>query len=183
MYDLYIPDGLPELSRGGHPDHTEGKACIMELVSFLSQDEWSDNPATVHPVLRNMAIEVNDRLPDEHRYLLNPLISWFFSTNERELNVPLLEYLGILDVTEDFNWSQMDWATTVNSVATEKFGHETPLSMAESEEMVDWLKGALEIADVILTEVRPYQITDQDIVELRSWLDLPPNTLLIEGAK
>jgi len=48
MYDLYIPDGLPELSRGGHPDHTEGKACIMELVSFLSQDEWSDNPATVH---------------------------------------------------------------------------------------------------------------------------------------
>jgi len=116
-------------------------------------------------------------------YLLNPLISWFFSTNERELNVPLLEYLGILDVTEDFNWSQMDWATTVNSVATEKFGHETPLSMAESEEMVDWLKGALEIADVILTEVKPYQITDQDIVELRSWLDLPPNTLLIEGAK
>ncbi len=74
-----IPAGLPTLSAGAHKPG-DGKACVMELVSFLAGESWTDSPECTHPVLARMAQVVNDRLPDDERHLLVPLIGRLFGT-------------------------------------------------------------------------------------------------------
>lgn len=74
-----VPDLMPILSKGAHTSPTEG-ACVMELVSYLAGEEWSDSPACTHPVLAMMARRVNDRLPDSERHVLVPLIGRLFGT-------------------------------------------------------------------------------------------------------
>lgn len=76
---MTIPDFLPVLSKGAHDDPAEG-ACIMEYVSLLAGEEFSDTPACTHPVLARAAQVVNDRLPDADRHLLVPLIGRLFGT-------------------------------------------------------------------------------------------------------
>lgn len=78
---MSTPDFMPILSKGAHPDPSEG-ACVMEMVSFLAGEEWSDTPSCTHPVLARMAQVVNDRLPDAERHRLVPLIGRLFGTGE-----------------------------------------------------------------------------------------------------
>lgn len=68
-----IPDGVPILSRGRHRNPRRG-ACFMELASFLAGEKWSDQPACTHPLLAEVARNVNDRTTDANRPLLAPLI-------------------------------------------------------------------------------------------------------------
>ena len=68
------------LSEGGH-EPGDGKACIMEYVALLAGEAWSDNPMCTHPVLASMAREANDRMNDENRHLLVPLIGRLFGTS------------------------------------------------------------------------------------------------------
>jgi len=76
----HIPDGLPSLAAGTHDSH-EGVGCVMEYVSLLAGEAWSDHPACTHPVLAAAARNVNDRLADEARHLLVPLIPRLFGTS------------------------------------------------------------------------------------------------------
>lgn len=46
----------------------------MEMASYLAGERWSDHPKCTHPLLAAMAREVNDRLGDEARQDLLPLI-------------------------------------------------------------------------------------------------------------
>ncbi len=74
-----IPNSLPTLSAGSHkPD--EGKACVMEYVSLLAGEAWSDSPSCTYPPLAWSAQIVNDRLSDGDRHLLVPLIGRLFGT-------------------------------------------------------------------------------------------------------
>jgi hypothetical protein len=67
---MNLPDALPILSAGHHPTGS-GRACVMDAVSWLSgKPEEGDAPSCVHPVLRSLAIRVNDNLPDSERYRL-----------------------------------------------------------------------------------------------------------------
>ena len=76
---MNIPNTLPTLSAGAHrPD--EGNACLMEYVSLLAGEEWSDSPSCTHPALSKAAQIVNDRLSDDDRHLLVPLIGRLFGT-------------------------------------------------------------------------------------------------------
>jgi hypothetical protein len=53
------PPMLPSLDRGKH--RTPGDhACVMELVSVLNGEPWSDHPRCVDPVLAAVARTVND---------------------------------------------------------------------------------------------------------------------------
>jgi hypothetical protein len=53
------PPALPSLDRGKH--RTPGDhACVMELVSVLNGEPWSDHPSCVEPVLAAVARTVND---------------------------------------------------------------------------------------------------------------------------
>lgn len=74
------PDFMPVLSRGGHSDPSQG-ACVMEYVSLLAGEEFSDTPACTDPHLAWYARSVNDRLHDRHRHLLVPLITRLIGTS------------------------------------------------------------------------------------------------------
>lgn len=73
MPDTEIPDLLPVLSRGKHRNPRKG-ACFMELASFLAGERWSDHPSCTHPLLAEVARQVNDRTTDAGRPRLAPLI-------------------------------------------------------------------------------------------------------------
>ena len=57
---------LPLLSRGKHRRPTKG-ACVMEYASYLAGEKWSDHPACTHPLLAELARQVNDFISDETR--------------------------------------------------------------------------------------------------------------------
>jgi hypothetical protein len=68
-----VPDGVPILSRGRHRSPRRG-ACFMEFASFLAGERWSDHPRCTHPLLTQLARQVNDLVGDEERQQLVPLI-------------------------------------------------------------------------------------------------------------
>jgi hypothetical protein len=71
--DVVIPDRLPRLERGQHWEGS-GKACVMEAASWLAGEPWSDHPRCVHATITRVAIRANDRLSDEERQRLWPLV-------------------------------------------------------------------------------------------------------------
>ena len=67
------PDLMPLLSRGRHRSAKKG-ACFMEMASYLAGEKWSDHPACTHPLLAQLARDVNDHLGDHARARIAPLI-------------------------------------------------------------------------------------------------------------
>jgi hypothetical protein len=57
---------LPLLSRGKHRRPRNG-ACLMEFASYLAGERWSDHPTCTHPLLSELARQVNDFISDEAR--------------------------------------------------------------------------------------------------------------------
>lgn len=76
-----VPDFMPVLSAGTHENPSEG-ACVMEMVSFLAGEPFSDAPLCTDPTLAAYARAINDSLTDEERPLLVPLIGRLLGTNE-----------------------------------------------------------------------------------------------------
>ena len=78
---MTAPDFLPTLSAGSH-DAEHGEACVMEYVSLLAGEEWSDRPECTHPLLAHEARTTNDLLRDGDRSRLVPLIGRLFGTTD-----------------------------------------------------------------------------------------------------
>jgi len=78
---MTVPDALPTLSAGSH-DADHGEACVMEYVSLLAGEEWSDRPDCTHPLLAHEARTTNDLLRESDRARLVPLIGRLFGTTE-----------------------------------------------------------------------------------------------------
>lgn len=76
---MSVPDFMPVLSAGPHANPSEG-ACVMEMVSYLAGEEWTDSPACTHPALSGAAQAVNDSLSDSRRHELIPLIGRLIGT-------------------------------------------------------------------------------------------------------
>ena len=76
---MNIFEGLPTLSSGAHRPG-DGKACVMEYVALLAGEAWTDAPSCTYRPLARAARIVNDRLRDEDRHLLVPLIGRLFGT-------------------------------------------------------------------------------------------------------
>lgn len=55
--------------------------CLMELVSRLAREPWTDHPSTVHPVLGAAARAAHDHATPSARPLLLPLAPRFLDTN------------------------------------------------------------------------------------------------------
>jgi len=68
-----VPDHLPRLDRGAH-HRDDGRACAMEAAAWLAGEPWSDHPKSVHQVIGWVARSVNDRVPDDVRQTLWPLV-------------------------------------------------------------------------------------------------------------
>jgi hypothetical protein len=67
------PELVPNLSAGKHRSPKKG-ACFMEMASFLAGERWSDHPACTHPLLAELARQVNDHVADDNRQRLVPLV-------------------------------------------------------------------------------------------------------------
>jgi hypothetical protein len=60
------PDQLPLLGAGAHLSPSQG-ACLMEYVSVLAGEVFSDHPRCTDPVLAHLARLVNDATSDDGR--------------------------------------------------------------------------------------------------------------------
>ncbi|MEX0426917.1 hypothetical protein AB3X52_04725 [Nocardioides sp. DS6] len=73
MADHATPDIVPLLGRGHHRTMRKG-ACFMEMASYLAGEKWSDHPRCTHPLLGELARDVNDAVSDDTRQRLAPMI-------------------------------------------------------------------------------------------------------------
>lgn len=82
---MTIPDFMPVLGRGSHGSPAVG-ACVMEYISILAGEEFSDSPLCTHPRLGNIAISLNDAITiDEMRVaIMLPLIPRLMGTGHRQ---------------------------------------------------------------------------------------------------
>lgn len=96
MTNSNVPESLPTLSAGKH-EQGAGQACVMEYVSILAGEEFSDHPSCTDQVLAAAARSVNDWMTDEGRAMLVPLIGRLFGTATRgsdEVAIQLAEFIN-----------------------------------------------------------------------------------------
>lgn len=62
MEHIETPDFMPVLSMGGHAS-PEGGACVMEYISFVTGDKWTDVPQCTPVQLAYLAQMTNDYQP------------------------------------------------------------------------------------------------------------------------
>ena len=89
-----------KLKAGSHaPD---GEYCVMELVSFVAGEPWSDSPQCVSPVLGAFARAWNDGMrTDDERDSLKPYINRLIGT------------AGDAEADERRAWLATDWLVRV----------------------------------------------------------------------
>lgn len=63
------PEGLPILEAGAHRD-AEAGSCLMEYVSVLAGERFTDRPRCTHPALAAVAWQVNDAVSSTARQQL-----------------------------------------------------------------------------------------------------------------
>lgn len=86
---MTLPTGLPTLTAGAH-DAEAGEACVMEYVSVLAGEPWSDRPECTHPLLAHEARVANDLSSDADRHRLVPLVGRLFGTSEDSVELRTL---------------------------------------------------------------------------------------------
>jgi hypothetical protein len=64
-----VPDGMPVLEAGAHRDARSG-SCVMEYVSVLAGERFTDRPCCTHPAVAALAWQVNDAISYEARQML-----------------------------------------------------------------------------------------------------------------
>jgi hypothetical protein len=79
-------DLLPLLSRGKHRRPRKG-ACFMEFASYLAGERWSDHPACTHPLLAELARQVNDHTSDRARQALVGLVPDVIGVTGSDLHI------------------------------------------------------------------------------------------------
>jgi len=109
-------------------------ACIMNMVAYVAGEPWSDHPECACPVLTKMAISLNDRLDDEQRQKLAPLIPLLAGTKGtrddqkarasfivwRSITVTLPILLDLIKMTEYADELRLTPQTTTGFLAAEK---------------------------------------------------------------
>lgn len=79
---------LPVLSRGKHRRPRKG-ACLMEYASYLAGEKWTDHPTCIHPLLAELARQVNDFVSDETRQRLVELVPDVIGLTGGDLRIDL----------------------------------------------------------------------------------------------
>jgi len=84
-----FPSSVPVLSRGKHRSARKG-ACFMEFASYLAGEAWSDHPRCTHPLLAELARQVNDHTTDDHRSRLVDLVPSVIGVTSDDVRVDVL---------------------------------------------------------------------------------------------
>ncbi|HEX2065218.1 MAG TPA: hypothetical protein VHI93_00245, partial [Candidatus Thermoplasmatota archaeon] len=59
-----------------------GELCVMSFVALLGGERHTDHPASASPLIRNLAIPVNDAMPQDLRQRLKPFAARIVGTND-----------------------------------------------------------------------------------------------------
>lgn len=87
--NLQVPDFLPNLI-GGASAKPEDGGCLMQFVSFLFDEGWTDQPVCTNRHLANLAVAVNDNISDIARPRLARFAPYLMNTNPpRTLDSPV----------------------------------------------------------------------------------------------
>jgi hypothetical protein len=70
-----------ELVKGAGDPRT-GKLCVMSFVAYLAGEGHSDRPATASPLIRELAVRINDAMPATMRQELKPFVPRIIGTND-----------------------------------------------------------------------------------------------------
>lgn len=175
-----IPDYIPVLTHGGHADPSQG-ACVMEMVSFITGEKWTDHPRTVYSAIAEIARSTNDFVSDDNRSLIADMIPRFIGTDAIEKDEKLRgKYKDLLRVKldshpelEQFKDNGIRPASMLHSVR-EHFLKEADLDKRYTNEQYDRfamtiLEVALDTADEIL-ERGNYAITKEEAFKIVSKL-------------
>lgn len=84
--EMNVPDFLPVLSHGSH-GYPEQGACVMEMVSFLAGETFSDDPECVNNIIKAQAISINDLVSDDNRNQIALMIPRFMNTQDLNGNL------------------------------------------------------------------------------------------------
>ncbi len=82
------------LSKGSHADATRGM-CVMEMVSFLAGEKWSDTPVCSSPVVATFCQVINDRFEQDIRDKLQTYVPRLIGTASPEHDQERAEYLAL----------------------------------------------------------------------------------------
>ena len=80
------------LSASAHSGPDQGM-CVMEMVSFLAGEEWSDNPPCSSPIISRFCQVINDRMGQEFRDRLQTYVPRLIGTASPEHDADRAEYL------------------------------------------------------------------------------------------
>lgn len=128
--NIKLLNKIAPLSSGAHepPNGEYITCCVMEAVSFVAGEKWSDTPECVCPVLGVFLRSWNDALPDNERdALLRPLILKLIGTRSTK------------EVEHRRSSIAADWLVRVNTPAW--------LRLAGLTDQADALSGLPEITD------------------------------------
>ncbi|HLK43440.1 MAG TPA: hypothetical protein VKV34_08865, partial [Thermoleophilia bacterium] len=70
------------LDDGGHDQNNDGEWCLLEAAAYMAGEPWSDQPQCVCPAIGAFGRALNDRLPDDKRQLLKPLLPEMLGTRD-----------------------------------------------------------------------------------------------------
>jgi hypothetical protein len=91
--------------RSGVGRNPQDGGCILQVIDWVDRHQWTDSPPCVHPVLRKLAIYVNDRADDEQRQRLLELAPRLMGTasDDPRLAVLLAAFCArqVLHIFED----------------------------------------------------------------------------------
>jgi len=140
------------LTRGSHNSLMEG-ACLLEAVSYLAGEPWSDAPVCVSPVLAAYGRALNDDLADDLRQELKPFILLLPGTASDDQD----EARGLL---------VLDWFIRVYTPAWLRF---VPELVADADTLAT-LPPLTEVGDVAAIEVYLQRVADRaDVIEATAW--------------
>ena len=80
------------LSASAHSGPDQGM-CVMEMVSFLAGEEWSDNPPCSSPIISRFCQVINDRMGQEFRDRLQTYVPRLIGTASPEHDADRAGYL------------------------------------------------------------------------------------------
>lgn len=134
---------VPVLSKGKH-DSAESGACVMEMVSFLAGEKWSDLPECSNTTIAFLAQTVNDSVSDKNRHLILRDFDRLFNTriplgssiqfSNALADEKLVQKINRLShrsvhippsMRDEFDYKLLNCLTRVLDIFDEMFGRET----------------------------------------------------------
>lgn len=123
---------IKTLGGRSHQDISQGM-CVMEAVSYVTREPWSDRPQCVCPVITEFMISWNDALPDDDRNrLLIPLIPLIVGTRSTRQVEERRAYMALDWLVRVSTPQWLDLAPSLRSHAAELRALDAVTDMAVS---------------------------------------------------